>query len=357
MKIWSWQQAILQSELQSTTKLVLLALSTYMNAHGDNCFPSHTTIAKDASLSTRAVITHIQLAVDAGFLVKEKRNLVGAKWDSNEYHASLPSENKPILTPDVGVNDIHSIEQNEPRSLENRGVNVIHPSAEILDVDKKRGEPNSLEGCTTFTRGVNDVHTNYPLNYPINSPEKNISKNFKEKNYPEGFEVFWQNWPDDRRCEKPKAFRAYQKAITKIHHAQLMEAVGRYLQTAEAKTGFAPYPAKWLNQDRWLEVMSRDAPLSTPALTLHDIGGDTQQNKEFLDILEKIRMRLGDATFRSWFKSLRVDNKNCTVLKLSVDMNFVRMRLDKDFREVLHTAITSTWPEINTVQIVARDKS
>ena len=143
---WSWQQAILESALPPTTRHVLLTLATYMNSHGDNCFPSHQTIAKNTGLTVRSVITHIQVAVDAGFLVKEKRNLPGRVWDANEYYPSFP--------------------------IVGEGVNVIHPSQEI----ELRGETGSLEGCTTFTRGVKDVHTNRPLNSPMNLPEKNILK-------------------------------------------------------------------------------------------------------------------------------------------------------------------------------------
>ena len=74
MKIWSWRQAILKSELPSTTKLVLMVLSTYMNDHGEGCYPSQEQIARDASLTTRAVIKHLDIAIKEGWLAKKKRN-------------------------------------------------------------------------------------------------------------------------------------------------------------------------------------------------------------------------------------------------------------------------------------------
>jgi hypothetical protein len=145
MKTWSWRQAILKSNLQATTKLVLLAISTYMNDHGEGCYPSQDQIALDTSLSRRAVITHIELAVQAGFLLKDKRNLKGRAWDANEYRANMPEWNAPDAPHEEGVNHVHA-----------------SPS---------RGEPGSLEGCTTFTQGVNQVHTNSPMNSPKNSPK------------------------------------------------------------------------------------------------------------------------------------------------------------------------------------------
>lgn len=136
MKVWSWRQAILESKLQATTKLVLLALSTYMNDHGDGCYPSQDQISLDTSLSKRAVITHIDLAVQSGFLIKDKRQLQGRKWDANEYRASIPSENAP-------------------RSPHDEGVHYIHPSSKIEENQGDRGEGDSPQGVLD---GVNQVH-------------------------------------------------------------------------------------------------------------------------------------------------------------------------------------------------------
>lgn len=333
MQVWSWREAILKSNLESTTKLVLLTLSTYMNDHGNSCFPSHQTIADNASLSKRAVINHIQNAVDAGFLKKSKREVAGKIWDSNEYFASFPSEM-------------------EPRSPQNEGVNQMHYPPEI----ESRGEPDALEGCTTFTPGVNHVHTNSPLNSPMNSPEKNILKKSNEKSYPDGFETFFTSWPEEKRLKKDDAFKHYTAALKLIHHTQLMECAARYFQTQEVKKGFGNYPGKWLKDRRWNEVMDKSAPLSAPSLTLNDIGGDTPENRDFLAILEKLRMQVGDACFNSWFKSIRLAHKNCTVLKISVEMEFVRQRLQLHYQATIHNASTGIWPEIKTIEIVTRGK-
>ena len=45
MKVWSWRQVILRAQLEPSSKLLLLALSTYMNDHGEGCYPSTNTVA------------------------------------------------------------------------------------------------------------------------------------------------------------------------------------------------------------------------------------------------------------------------------------------------------------------------
>ncbi len=333
MNVWSWRQAILGSDLQSTTKLVLLTLATYMNDHGDNCFPSHTTIAANASLSVRAVITHIQLAVEAGFLVKEKRGLTGRIWDANEYHASFPSSS-------------------EPNSPQNEGVQDIHPTAK----SEPRGEPNSLEGCMSFTQGVNQMHTNSPENSIINSPEKKFQKKLKEKIYSDQFEEFWEKYPAIRRAEKPNAYRQWKIATNKIRHPQMMEALERYLLTKEARDGYAPYPAKWLKNERWIETMigKNAQPLNTPPLTIYELGGDTQENREFFNILEKIRMKIGDIHFNAWIKPLRLQHKNCTKLTLTAVSPFRCERIKRDYESVIYAATREVWAEITNIEIIAR---
>lgn len=133
MEVWSWRQAILKSKLEATTKLVLLCLSTYMNDHGEGCYPSQERVAEDTSLTKRAVIVHIKKAIDAGWLKKDKRGLRGYRWDANEYRAAMP-----------------------------KGMNHVHPSS--AKTGDEPDSPHAEEGCTTFTPGVNDVHPNSPPN-------------------------------------------------------------------------------------------------------------------------------------------------------------------------------------------------
>ncbi|MBH1477091.1 helix-turn-helix domain-containing protein [Stenotrophomonas maltophilia] len=92
---FSWQSAVTKSELDGTTKLVLLVIGTYMNQHGDGAFPSYRTIAAGASLNRATVIRHVETAVSQGWLKKKSRiRIAGASGrveaDSNTYQIAFP---------------------------------------------------------------------------------------------------------------------------------------------------------------------------------------------------------------------------------------------------------------------------
>ncbi len=106
---FSWQSAVTKSELEGTTKLVLLVIGTYMNQHGDGAFPSYRTIAAGASLNRATVIRHVEIAVTQGWLKKKSRiRFAGPSGrleaDSNTYQIAFPvvaqdDPNTPSLTP------------------------------------------------------------------------------------------------------------------------------------------------------------------------------------------------------------------------------------------------------------------
>jgi len=88
---WSWQHAIIKSDLKSTTKLVLHTLNCHMSPVGDSCFPSISTIANEASLSRRSVITHLETAEKEGWIQREKHQN-GKTWARNSYLPRFPDE-------------------------------------------------------------------------------------------------------------------------------------------------------------------------------------------------------------------------------------------------------------------------
>lgn len=330
MKTWSWRQLILKTELESTTKLVLLALSTYMNDHGEGCYPSIAQIAMDSSLSERAVFIHIRKAEMAGFLVRDKRDMKGKQWASNEYRAAYPDE---------------------PRSVENAGVNDIHPtpSDELGSPHEGlRDEPNSGMGCTTFMRGMNDVHTNSPENSSMNSKE--LSPTGK-KSYPKAFEQFWLLWPASRRCEKPHAYKAWHEACKKITSDVLMEALKCYKLTKEVTEGFAPYPAKWLKRERWLEYLPA-TDTAKPMVALDFTSDDAPENNEWRATLLRLIHAHGEAVYRSWFSQLQLRNKQGNTLTLSAPTRFVAEWVQGHYGADIKRAAQSAWPDITAVRIV-----
>lgn len=122
VRVWSWRQAIQQSRLGSTTKLVLLNLSIYMNDLGEGCFPSVRRQVADTGLSERAVYAALALAEKAGFLRRSKLRRNGV--EQNEYVACYPADDHPAYgagvqevqpppAPDAGP-PLHVVQPNSP---------------------------------------------------------------------------------------------------------------------------------------------------------------------------------------------------------------------------------------------------
>ena len=139
--VWSWRQAICKSGLESTTRLVLQTLACWMNDMGGGCYPAASTIAEACGLSNRAVLTHLQKAADAGWLVINQHGFKGQKWRRNEYQAAWPDMD---LTDEKG---------SEPASP---------PSQKVVNDVPEGGEPDDK-------KVVNDVHTNSPKKLSSNN--------------------------------------------------------------------------------------------------------------------------------------------------------------------------------------------
>ena len=113
MQVWDWKDAIEKSEtLKGSSKLLLMIMSNYMNSKGDGCYPSVARLAKACVMTERSVYRNLSLAEEAGFLIREKRNIRGQKWASNEYRAIYPkglnlgsgvTEASPLERDDISV--------------------------------------------------------------------------------------------------------------------------------------------------------------------------------------------------------------------------------------------------------------
>ena len=87
---WNWRHQVANSDLQATTKHVLLTLSLFVSDLGESVFPSVTKLAKYTSLSTKAVRQHLQIGHNAGWIVKAERHVESGRQTSNEYRLSRP---------------------------------------------------------------------------------------------------------------------------------------------------------------------------------------------------------------------------------------------------------------------------
>lgn len=157
-KLFSWRHAIQQSWLNSTTKLVLLNLSIYMNERGGGCFPSIKTQSSDTGLCERSVYAAINQAERAGYLKKHKtytanvahNNYVASVPDGVEIegaplHQMHPAPDAPLHqmqvppAPDAGT-PLHQMHPNSPielsNELSNKKTKAKKDSNRKLTIDK-----------------------------------------------------------------------------------------------------------------------------------------------------------------------------------------------------------------------------
>ena len=78
------------------------------------------------------------------------------------------------------------------------------------------------------------------------------SENENKQKPPDKFEVFWKEYPKKKGIGAAR--KAFEKAIKKATLETLIEAVRKQKQGDQWKKDkgkFIPYPATWLNQERW----------------------------------------------------------------------------------------------------------
>lgn len=119
-----WRDAVRDSPLRSTPKLVGLVLSTYLDGRG-MAWPSRNTLAAGAGLSDRAVDSAITTLKREGFLQVEHSK--GRR--PNVYQATLPAT------------------ANELRRSEWATANLATSNSEPRDTNSERRSPESFESA------------------------------------------------------------------------------------------------------------------------------------------------------------------------------------------------------------------
>jgi hypothetical protein len=209
---FSWQHAILKSQLKPTTKHVCLTIGCHMAADGSGCFPSYATIAEESGLSRRAVIEHVCLAIEEGYLQLDQRFRDNGSHSSNLYLPIMPEGGAPA---------------------------------------SPGGERPALGGGERRAPLLTDQSSNRPSdNTPIS---------------PQRFDDFWGAWPtherkrDRRRCEE-----LWRRANLDASADVILLALGLWKMGAEWKRDrgkYIPAPLVWLRNERWENPPPQTEPL------------------------------------------------------------------------------------------------
>ena len=96
-RMFSWREHVQSARLPSTTKLVLLTLSTHMTRMGESCFPTTRQISWECSLSRVSVMKHLGDAEKLGWIVRSAHGFAGQRWKNHEYKPAIPKDAKIVL--------------------------------------------------------------------------------------------------------------------------------------------------------------------------------------------------------------------------------------------------------------------
>ncbi len=277
---WTWRHAILKSNLPPTTRHVLLTLSCYMDDVGQSCFPSIELLCESTGLSNRAVIDHLRVAEQSGWIRSSSMGFGDQRWRRKQYEPTWPQGGEAGSPPlkEKAVNEAHHLEQQggEQGSLPSasKAVSDVHQLPEkVVNVVPKGGERDDK-------KVVKEVHTIVPSILPQTVPVNSASGDAvtslltKKKRKLTGWKLqtflrFWEAfnfkhgraeaadvWLDTAGLDEP--------LVEKICAAAKTESQRR--RDIEARGGTPKWAQGWLSARRWEDEIyqpQKKSPTST----------------------------------------------------------------------------------------------
>lgn len=123
--------------------------------------------------------------------------------------------------------------------------------------DRMPSLPTASDRSQTETESKTESKTECKENPPISPRARNTA-----------FEKFWSAYPNKK--SKGDAEKAFTMALKKTDLETILAALEKHKtsrQWQEDNGRFIPYPATWLNQERWSDVLEVAAPMHTLAPT------------------------------------------------------------------------------------------
>jgi predicted transcriptional regulator len=207
---------LLMQKVKPTTVNVYLALHIRANRKaGMSCFPSLSTIASDSNVSRRTVVNAITELEEHGFLTSEQREDEHGDPTSNMYWLHRPGPAK----------DAQGSAENAPRVVQD-----LHQGV------------------------VQNLHPNHMNLFNTDEIEPQRAERV---DWDALFETFWTAYP--KKKDKGHARKMWKKKVTSREiFDSVMTSVERYKRSpewAKDREQFIPYPATWLNGERWDDVI------------------------------------------------------------------------------------------------------
>jgi hypothetical protein len=143
--------------------------------------------------------------------------------------------------------------------------------------------PTTVRGDTQGSHGVTPMSPELVLEPVLELIHENT-----RVSVPSAFDMFWANYP--RKAGKPEAAISFKAALKRSTRCTIADGLERWLQhwsDEHTRTHFIPYPATWLNQDRFHDTLPVSVPkqsrnmqtLTNPTLTAQLAAIDARNNQ------------------------------------------------------------------------------
>ncbi|WP_157384051.1 helix-turn-helix domain-containing protein [Burkholderia glumae] len=223
MRPWTWRQAIIKSDLPSTTRHVLLTLACHINDAGEQAFPSIRLLAFETGLSRQAVMTHLQRAAAAGWVRTSKHGYGGQQWARNQYDPCIPDGFVPL-----------SLQADDSPRM---GQRQSQPDAEkaVNQVDTNRPQELSIEKTTL------SAHATTSESKKTRAPRKAVADGDVN------FEEAWSIYPKrDGGNPKAAALKAWRARIAEGEEPERLIAAVRAYAASQRRIG--NIGTRWIKQ-------------------------------------------------------------------------------------------------------------
>lgn len=147
----TWRSLIAESDLPPTTRHVALALSLYMNEKGGSAFPGAERLARDTSLTDRAVRENLKILVERGYL--RVLNPGGGRGNAKVFAAANPESDdaKPGIPTQQTLNEVQAsspvvVQESPPAASQRKRDPIFEALAEVCGIDWQEGLTDTSRG-------------------------------------------------------------------------------------------------------------------------------------------------------------------------------------------------------------------
>ncbi|SDR09967.1 helix-turn-helix domain-containing protein [Pseudovibrio sp. Tun.PSC04-5.I4] len=284
-KAWSWRQAFCKSDLPGPTRAVLQALSMFMNAVGESCYPSIEDLVEYSGFSKNAVLKHIDIAKEAGWIEVSQHGFRGQRWKRQEYVARWPEHD--LVAPSTSERIVKNAEFEEKGGA--RGgppplKKVVHEVGE----GGARGGPKVVHEV--------DQDKNSPLNNPIPVQERKCARDGEsDKNDNNGtvtretwmrrLKKAHERWPSYESDGNKDAEKAWF-ALSSEDREQASKMLNAYVAVCkrQGRTKFRVF-ANYLSEKLW-EKLPANAASNGGSVELAKAYGKVWGVYRFADLLK-----------------------------------------------------------------------